>query len=138
MKRNLIWTLLGLVTGLWLMERERRKDWAAVAKAAPQPAPPQPNRKDRTIEEMSDYYRTRKLYLTDYDEMEIAEHLDRVALELIQPNMTPLEATRVANEMSEVARSAMVYKSGRKNDAYREEMNRTDGWLDDLGLSEDR
>lgn len=147
MRKNFLWTLVGLLTGLFVMERERRKELSALVTAGVKsattttaaPAPSQPGQ-DRTPEEISEYYRTRRMYLTDYDPLEVAEHLDRLALELIQPNMTPAEAIRVANTMSELARSAMVYDSARKIDARREnkKRSRSDDWIDDIDLGEDK
>lgn len=148
MKRNFLWALVGLLAGLFVMERERRKELSALVKSGDivksssatvaTPASSQSTGQDRTPEDMSEYYRTRRMYLTDYDPLEVAEHIDRIALELIQPNMTPAEAMRVANVMSELARGATVYDSGRKIDARRDRKKRSDDWIDDIDLGEDK
>lgn len=118
--RVLLGALIGLFLGLWFSERERRVEQQKVAA-----------RPDRNLEEMSEAYKKRRASLYDYKNDEIAVHIDHLARELVQPNMTPLEAERVATEISEIARKALGYELGAKmRNRKREE--RTNQWLDDL------
>jgi hypothetical protein len=116
-----VWALTGLFFGLWYTERQRRIEHAATITEL--------SRKDRTLEELSDEYKHRREYLIDYNEDEIAEHLDTLCTQLVQPNMTPLEANRVGIALSEMMRSGLGWRSWRKDRMKR----RADKWIDAIG-----
>lgn len=124
-------TLAGIFFGLWVSERQRRLETAAQGMSSPQSIVREP-RKDRTPEEISPGYKNRRESIGEYNDDEIAEHLDSLAKELIQPGLTPLEAERVANAMSEVARSALNYDVRRERVKSKAREARADEWLNDL------
>jgi hypothetical protein len=98
---------------------------------APSPAPtPEaaPVRPSRALDELSPTYRSRRPRLIDYSEEEIGVHLDALARELVQPDMTELEAERAGQVLSDTARKALNYDS-RKQDRRRKHDARTDTWL---------
>jgi L-lactate utilization protein LutC len=145
-----LWTLVGLFFGMWFTERERRKEAAAsqgkidsalqnalqtVAQmfVAGASKPQGEARKDRTLEEMSEQYKSRRAKLSEYSEDDIAEHLDRICTELAQPNMTPLEAERVGIALSELARNALNWDARKKTEKDR----RAQKWIDEIGMEVD-
>jgi L-lactate utilization protein LutC len=148
-----LWTLVGLFFGMWFTERERRKEAAAsqgkidstlqnalqmvaqvVAAGASKPqSQPLEARKDRTLEEMSEQYKSRRTKLSEYSDDDIAEHLDRICTQLAQPNMTPLEAERVGIALSELARNALNWDARKKT----EKEHRAQKWIDEIGMEVD-
>jgi hypothetical protein len=142
-----LWALVGLFFGMWVTERERRLEQAqqdeqvkatlqnslqSIAQtlaAASKTAAAEP-RKDRMLEEMSDEYKNQKESLIDYNEDDIAGHIDKICMQLSQPNMTPLEAERVGIALSDLARSALGWEGWRKDRMKR----RAQKWIDEIGM----
>jgi hypothetical protein len=135
--RNTLVFLFGIITGLWLTQRQHSKAIvhlyerllsAQKATEAMSSAP----RTDRTPEELSDEYKNRRSSIGEYSEDEIADHLDRLTTQLVQPNMTPLEAHRVSTILSDIARSATNYEVYRERFKKKARDSRADQWINDL------
>jgi hypothetical protein len=123
--------LAGLFFGLWISERQRRIELVDQSASSPLSIVREP-RQDRTPEDISPTYKGRRELIGEYDEDEIAPYLDTLMKELIQPDMSPLEAERVANAISDISRSAINYDFSRERIKRKAREARADEWLDNL------
>lgn len=95
------------------------------------------NSKSRTLEELSPTFKDRRPQLIDYDDEEVAFFIDNLAMELVQPGMTELEAERVGMQLSAVAREALSFDYFRKKREKRHK-ERANEWLSNIGeISDD-
>jgi hypothetical protein len=136
--RNLLVFLFGIITGLWLTERQHSKAMISLyerllsVQKGTADSSAAASRVDRTPEELSDEYKNRRSSIGEYSEDEIADHLDRLTTQLVQPNMTPLEAHRVSTILSDIARSATNYDVYRERFKKKARDSRADQWINDL------
>jgi uncharacterized protein YneF (UPF0154 family) len=119
--KNALLVLVGLFAGLWLSERQR-------SERLERRVATEPPRKDRTLEEMSAAYGANRHPAKDLVgivEDQFPDYVHQLAAELVQPNMTPLEAKRVADYLG----SALV--SARGYEFFRELLkdNQSEKWL---------
>jgi hypothetical protein len=132
--KAVIWALVGLFAGLWLTERRHseaiKKIYQNTATSAPHQTPQE--RKSRTPYEISPLFKeheAQKRRLFHIGGSNIAPYIHQLTGELIQPNMTELEAKLVQEEISWMMRDLTMYESEHK--AYTKK--RQDKWLDEMG-----
>ncbi|GEM_PF-2039828 len=118
---NILFIFLGVVMGLLWGER------AKVTPAPPQVMP----RESRTVHEMSPTLHklhNAKHSIYDVDESLLYTYLWNLSRELIQPNMTKVEAENAALEIGKLMQSLDSYKEIRQ----RKVEYAGEGWIDEL------
>lgn len=136
MRKNFLWGLVGLLAGLFVMERERRKELSAqvmqsmTAKDVPPPAPPE--RKSRTREELvPEPARDKESWYTFRDIAQLTDSLRATAREMVRPDMTPDEAKIVGDEWASWVGQLMFYHSGREMRDQQRDSN-ANRWIDEI------
>lgn len=120
--RSLLLITLGLFAGLWLAESARNRKLTAQT--------------SRDLDALSAAYKARRTPLAAYSEDEIAAHLHALTTQLVQPNMTELEAERAGLALSEIARDALSWQEDRKRREDKRD-RQAEAWLEEVEGGDD-
>jgi hypothetical protein len=106
----------------------RAEKWAEEAEEGAFPV----SQRSRTPEEISPTYANRRKQLIDYTDDEVAGYIHAVVREMVQPGITELEAERIGETLSQLARDALTHGDERNMRLGLERQLRADRWMDEI------